>query len=442
MSLKRILKFNRLVAVTMGTPLASSVFPSLILLDLTAYSLIDELIAVLFATILVIMVSLAYSQLVSIYPTAAGNRVFLKKPLGDVLALGLSLMWTFIILGAAGVEGYVVGYLINYLISLYYQGPLLQIFSPFILSLIVMTIILTINILGVELSGNFQMIITYFIAASLAIVSILSLIFLKNSTLSYNNGFGNFDIVAALSAAAIGVYFFLGFGRVTTLGEEAIDYKRSLPLAIPTGVSILGTIFILLSTALLLRVPISTLITFLIPQVFLGKYLIGGGGAVFMIIVSILMTFSTFNAGVLGTSRLIYALGREGTLPKLFGRVHSRYFTPYIGILLLYFVAVAMLILVTITQSFSIPLYVAAGFDSFMYAAIGYSALWHARKMKDYEYFRVKGSKLIFTLVTIIFTLLGILLLLTTPIIVSIIIIIGTILLILYAWLIIRRLKK
>ncbi len=94
MSLKRILKFNRLVAVTMGTPLASSVFPSLILLDLTAYSLIDELIAVLFATILVIMVSLAYSQLVSIYPTAAGNRVFLKKPLGDVLALGLSLMWT------------------------------------------------------------------------------------------------------------------------------------------------------------------------------------------------------------------------------------------------------------------------------------------------------------------------------------------------------------
>jgi len=92
MSLKRALKFSRLVAVTMGTPLASSVFPSLMLLDLAAGSLINEVVAVLMATALVIIAALAYGELVSIYPTAAGNRVFLKKPLGDVIALALSLM--------------------------------------------------------------------------------------------------------------------------------------------------------------------------------------------------------------------------------------------------------------------------------------------------------------------------------------------------------------
>jgi len=431
--LKRALKFSRLVAVTMGTPLASSVFPSLMLLDLAARSLINEVVAVLMATVLVIIAALAYGELVSTYPTAAGNRVFLKKPLGDVIALALSLMWIFILLGAAGVEGYVVGYVLHYLISLYVGGIALTILSPLVLSLIVMTLILAINILGVEISGNFQMGITYFIAASLIVISIISIFIFRNTVPQTITNIGNFNLIDALSAAAIGVYFFLGFGRVTTLGEEAVDYKRGLPLSIPIGVSILGIVFIFITTAIFMRVPITSLISMLIPQVLLGKYLLGSEGAIFMIIVSVLMSFSTFNAGVLGTSRLIYALGREGTLPRFLGKIHKRYFTPYTSLLFLYAIAVLMVFIITYTRSFSIPLYVAAGFDSFMYAAIGYSALWHVRHKLGSASFHVRGESIIYLVATIIFTLLGILLLITTPPVVTIIIVLGVISLIIYA---------
>ena len=431
--MKRALKFSRLVAVTMGTPLASSVFPSLMLLDLAARSLINEVVAVLMATVLVIIAALAYGELVSTYPTAAGNRVFLKKPLGDVIALALSLMWIFILLGAAGVEGYVVGYVLHYLISLYVGGIALTILSPLVLSLIVMTLILAINILGVEISGNFQMGITYFIAASLIVISIISIFIFRNTVPQTITNIGNFNLIDALSAAAIGVYFFLGFGRVTTLGEEAVDYKRGLPLSIPIGVSILGIVFIFITTAIFMRVPITSLISMLIPQVLLGKYLLGSEGAIFMIIVSVLMSFSTFNAGVLGTSRLIYALGREGTLPRFLGKIHKRYFTPYTSLLFLYAIAVLMVFIITYTRSFSIPLYVAAGFDSFMYAAIGYSALWHVRHKLGSASFHVRGESIIYLVATIIFTLLGILLLITTPPVVTIIIVLGVISLIIYA---------
>jgi amino acid transporter len=433
MSLKRALKFSRLVAVTMGTPLASSVFPSLMLLDLAARSLINEVVAVLMATVLVIIAALAYGELVSTYPTAAGNRVFLKKPLGDVIALALSLMWIFILLGAAGVEGYVVGYILHYLISLYVGGIALTILSPLVLSLIVMTLILAINILGVEISGNFQMGITYFIAASLIVISIISIFIFRNTVPQTIANIGNFNLIDALSAAAIGVYFFLGFGRVTTLGEEAVDYKRGLPLSIPIGVSILGIVFIFITTAIFMRVPITSLISMLIPQVLLGKYLLGSEGAIFMIIVSVLMSFSTFNAGVLGTSRLVYALGREGTLPRFLGKIHRRYFTPYTSLLFLYTIAVLMVFIITYTRSFSIPLYVAAGFDSFMYAAIGYSALWHVRHKLGSTSFHVRGGSIIYLIATVIFTLLGILLLITTPPVVTIIIVLGVISLIIYA---------
>jgi amino acid transporter len=385
------------------------------------------------ATVLVIIAALAYGELVSTYPTAAGNRVFLKKPLGDVIALALSLMWIFILLGAAGVEGYVVGYVLHYLISLYVGGIALTILSPLVLSLIVMTLILAINILGVEISGNFQMGITYFIAASLIVISIISIFIFRNTVPQTITNIGNFNLIDALSAAAIGVYFFLSFGRVTTLGEEAVDYKRGLPLSIPIGVSILGIVFIFITTAIFMRVPITSLISMLIPQVLLGKYLLGSEGAIFMIIVSVLMSFSTFNAGVLGTSRLIYALGREGTLPRFLGKIHKRYFTPYTSLLFLYAIAVLMVFIITYTRSFSIPLYVAAGFDSFMYAAIGYSALWHVRHKLGSASFHVRGESIIYLVATIIFTLLGILLLITTPPVVTIIIVLGVISLIIYA---------
>jgi len=403
------------------------------LLDLAARSLINEVVAVLMATVLVIIAALAYGELVSTYPTAAGNRVFLKKPLGDVIALALSLMWIFILLGAAGVEGYVVGYVLHYLISLYVGGIALTILSPLVLSLIVMTLILAINILGVEISGNFQMGITYFIAASLIVISIISIFIFRNTVPQTITNIGNFNLIDALSAAAIGVYFFLGFGRVTTLGEEAVDYKRGLPLSIPIGVSILGIVFIFITTAIFMRVPITSLISMLIPQVLLGKYLLGSEGAIFMIIVSVLMSFSTFNAGVLGTSRLIYALGREGTLPRFLGKIHKRYFTPYTSLLFLYAIAVLMVFIITYTRSFSIPLYVAAGFDSFMYAAIGYSALWHVRHKLGSTSFHVRGGSIIYLVATVIFTLLGILLLITTPPVVTIIIVLGVISLIIYA---------
>ena len=50
----------------------------------------------------------------------------------------------------------------------------------------------------------------------------------------------------------------------------------------------------------------------------------------------------------------------EGTLPRFLGKVHRGYFTPY----------TSLLFLITYTRSFSMPLYVAAGFNPFMYIVL------------------------------------------------------------------------
>lgn len=396
-TLKRALGFNRLVAVTMGTPLASSVFVSILLMVFTAGDLASLLLGIVICTGLVVMASFSYGELASIYPSAAGNRVFLKKPLGDRTALILSLMWIFVILGAAGVESFVLGVVLNFMF------PWLPAFAW---SLISLTAIVLVNLMGVELSGNFQTVITYFIAAVLIVVSLIAIAGSPSGTVAL----GPLDPVAALSAAAVGVYFFLGFGRVTTLGEEAVDFKRGIPKAMPVGVLTLGVVFLLVSTAIYERVPYSGLLNTVTPQILLGKYMIPNANfAILLAVISAIMSFSTFNAGILGTSRLVYALGREGSLPKSLGKIESRHFTPYAALLFLYFTVIIFVLLVYLTRNFFLPLIVAAGFDSFMYALIGYSAYWHKKRVGEGETpFTFRGFGAMYIATAVLFTLLGI----------------------------------
>ena len=74
--LKRALKFNRLLAVTMGTPLASSAFLSMILMVGVAGNMVNLVLSVIIGTAITVLAALTYGELVSIYPSAAGNRIF------------------------------------------------------------------------------------------------------------------------------------------------------------------------------------------------------------------------------------------------------------------------------------------------------------------------------------------------------------------------------
>lgn len=387
----------------MGTPLASSVFISIILMEAYASSLTGLLLAVLLSTALTSLAALSYGELVSIYPSAAGNRVFLKKPLGDVPSLTISFMWTVVILGAAGVEAYVLGNVLHYL------APYLPALAWSIISL---TAILAVNMVGVEVSGNVQAALTFTIASALIAFSAIALAAPHQPQAAS----GRVGLGDTLTAAAVGVYFFIGFDRVTTLGEEALDYKRGIPRAMPVGIVLLGAVFALVSSAILVRVPLAAVSSSPTPQIVLGRYMLNQAYAVAIAVVSVLMSFGAFNAGLLGTSRLIYALGREGTLPAFLGRISPRFYTPTPALLLLYGVVLATTAAVYATRSFTLPVVAAALYNSFVYALVAYSALWHHRRLRAEETpYRVKGGLVLFPLTAAVFAALGLLLAASYP---------------------------
>ncbi|MEU0336449.1 APC family permease [Streptomyces sp. NPDC006193] len=141
---------------------------------------------------------------------------------------------------------------------------------------------------------------------------------------------------AGISAgAAIAAYSFLGFDAVTTLTEETVEPKRTMPRAILLIALIGGAVFIAVAYATQLAHP--------------GGRFDDSGSAAFEIATTIGgdLFSSVFLAGLVvaqfasgiaaqaSTSRLLFAMGRDGALPRtVFARVHPRYRTPALNIAL------------------------------------------------------------------------------------------------------------
>ena len=65
-----------------------------------------------------------------------------------------------------------------------------------------------------------------------------------------------------------------------------------------------------------------------------SRVFLGSGGAALMTVGAILSTTGSNSAVMLVGPRILYAMGEGGQLPRVLARIHSRYLTPYVSVLL------------------------------------------------------------------------------------------------------------
>ncbi len=166
-------------------------------------------------------------------------------------------------------------------------------------------------------------------------------------------------------------FAFAGYARIATLGEEVRDPERTIPRAIPIALGITLAVYAVVAVFLLLQLgpdgvastsdPIATAMastswSALTPVVRAGAALAALGSLL---------------ALVLGVSRTMFAMARDGHLPASLAAVHPRFAVPHraevaVG------VVVAALVLVTDLRG-------AIGFSSFAvltYYAIANASAW------------------------------------------------------------------
>ena len=145
--------------------------------------------------------------------------------------------------------------------------------------------------------------------------------------------FGGF--LGLIGSAGVVFFAFIGFDAVSTAAQECKNPKRDLPIGILGSLAICTVLYILFSYVL---TGIATVHDFRT----VGKeasvvytiqtYMNGYGWLGKLVTVAILAGFSSVILVLLyGQSRVFYAMSRDGLVPPIFSKIHSRFRTPYLS---------------------------------------------------------------------------------------------------------------
>ncbi|MBK1788705.1 APC family permease [Prauserella cavernicola] len=181
-------------------------------------------------------------------------------------------------------------------------------------------------------------------------------------------------VTGVLESAGLLFFAFAGYARIATLGEEVRDPARTIPRAVPLALGIVLVVYAALAVTLLLTLGPSALGTatdpvaravettswsWLVPVVRAGAALAALGALL---------------ALVLGVSRTVLAMARDGHLPRPLAAVHPRFAVPHHAEL-----AVGVVVAVLVSTA---DLRDAIGFSSFavlVYYAIANASAWTLR---------------------------------------------------------------
>lgn len=272
----------------------------------------------LVALIAMLFTAYSYGRMVKAFPVAGSAYTYTRRSIGS--HFGFMIGWTVLL-------DYFFLPMVIWLIGssfLHAAFPGIPIWT-WIIAFIALTTL--INLIGIQITSNTTLLLMIFqllvlgIFVALSIVNLLQgvgagTIFSMNPFLS-----SELDFPLVIAGAAIACYSFLGFDAVTTLSEETIEAENTMPVAIFLITIIGGFLFIISSYFLDLVYPDFSKVPDTDTAAYEIALQIGGNllGAVFLAGLVIAQFASGLSAQT-SASRLLYAMGRDGVLPKkIFG---------------------------------------------------------------------------------------------------------------------------
>ncbi|MBX5475802.1 MAG: APC family permease [Clostridia bacterium] len=361
MDLKRALSLRTVVSTSAGLTLATSTFIAAV--QMAQFVAGDSAwIAVLVAGILALTAAASFAEMNGMYPSAAAIRVYLHRGFGERLSLVVSFLYIAVVVAVLGAEAFVLSKAIEFVVP----GV-----PAIVWNVLLLVLVTAVNLRGVETAGLFQDIVTYGVTGSLIVLSVLAL---ARPGVELATPFNPGSFTGLLNAAALGVFLFIGFEWVTPLSEE-VTKTRLVPIGMAIAIGMLCLVYALVTVAMTSTVGKAALAGSPVPQMLFGRKLLGLGGAVWMLAVSLGASATTFNAGFTAGSRFLYAAAREAVLPKWFGRLNTRFVTPQNAIIALFLFTLASTVAVYWTRQYVLLVDLGAAMESIVYVLVAIAVI-------------------------------------------------------------------
>ncbi|WP_299668485.1 APC family permease [uncultured Ruegeria sp.] len=274
----------------------------------------------------VLLTAVSYGKMSYIFPVAGSAYTYARKSIGG--NIGFVVGWAVLL-------DYFFLPMVIWLIGASYLNEAVGGVTTQVWLIAFIVVTTAINIIGIQFASKVNFILMIMQSLMVIVFVALCIHYIvgargSGGLLSVEPFFNaNVPFSFAFAGAAIAAYSFLGFDAVTTLTEETIDPKRNMPKAIFLIALIGGFVFV---TAAYFAQLVHPGGVFENVDAAAFELAITIGGDVFSAIFLIGLVIAQFASGLAAQTsvgRLLFAMGRDGVLPKgLFAYVHPTFNTP------------------------------------------------------------------------------------------------------------------
>ncbi len=216
------------------------------------------------------------------------------------------------------------------------------------------------NILGVEMTMKASMALFIFEAGVLAAfvaAAVLKIITDPNLHFSlapfYNPA--TFSVGYVVAGASIAVLSFLGFDIMTTLAEETKEARRVVSKAVVLVVPIITSFFVVQTYLAAVVHPSYTFKDTDVAFYYIARE-VGGRWLQLLTMAGTVLAAGIGDtlAAQAGISRVLFSMGRQGQLPRIFSKLHPRFRTPYVSTLVVAAITAPIVYVLTLRDLSSI----------------------------------------------------------------------------------------
>jgi APA family basic amino acid/polyamine antiporter len=352
--LERVLGVNALFSTAYGN-VGSSIYYALGLV--ASYALGLTPLVFIITGFFFFCTAASYAEATAMYPEAGGSSSFARRAFNE--------FWSFVA-AWAGMLTYTVTIAISAFFVPHYIGglfwePLRHSPGDIVVGAIVVAVLALINVFGAKESTGINVtlaVIDFLTQLLLVIVGLV--IVLDPTTLVEQVDLGTAptwsDFILAIP---IGMLAYTGIETISNMAEEARDESVTIPAAINRVRIAVFAIYFTLPAVALSALPVRDGETRLglteEEGGFAGDPILGvvkamdlgplqSPAEIYVGLLAATILFLATNAGIIGVSRLVYSMGIHRQMPDGLRRLHPRYRTPWIGILVFAGAAIVLIL--------------------------------------------------------------------------------------------------
>ncbi|HSF44398.1 MAG TPA: APC family permease [Chitinophagaceae bacterium] len=323
-SLKKVLGFWSLLAVGIGSVAAQSSFVSL--LNGAGVGGGSFFVAIFVAFLLTLCYCFSFLELSLMMPKAGGLGTYTSVASGNFISIGVVLGGYIAVMPFNGPAELM---LLERIVDTVYPGS----FSH--LGLMVLVLFTVLNFFGINIFASVQNVLVYILLVALLVIGVTGFYGIEAKGIDVNvigrqlAGSG----LSLISLLALALWSFAGLEYMCPLIEESRNPVRDLPRAMLVATGLLLLVYGLIAFGGMRHVQADLLKTSELPHWLLVESMFGQSAGFVMVVFAVTATSSVANTIIASLPRVLFGMALRGQVPRVFGRLHSRWGTPWVGII-------------------------------------------------------------------------------------------------------------